>query len=136
MRDIKFKIWDKKTNEMFDVLEIGLAIGYVVFGDSDERGLDEVELMQFTGIKDENETEVYEGDVLRLEGYSDMFVDFVDGDFVAKSTNDVQRANWQPLRLVAMINKGYEVIGNIYENNKLINAQSDQTVDTNYELRR
>lgn len=75
---------------------------------------------QYTGLADKNGVEIYEGDISRLEGHVDMFIEFVEGAFVTKSTIKIQRINWEPLRLIAMVKKGYEVIGNIYENKNLL----------------
>ena len=81
---------------------------------------DEIELMQFTGIKDKNSKEIYEGDILRSgnkEGVS----------FVVWGLDGWRFNSWMPesMDLYPHVNitRGREiaeVIGNIYENPELI----------------
>ena len=132
-REIKFRAWDRKFNRIFDVVEIIYEYTFVLVWRNpfkDEHinwigsGLiagEECDLMQYIGLKDINGVEVYEGDVLHLRGHQTFVVTFSDASFVARSTNKVQRINWTPSIMSRIIEMGYKVIGNIYENPELMN---------------
>lgn len=70
-------------------------------------------IMQFTGLKDKNDTEIYEGDILRWH-YME------EGVGVVKYSD--RYASFEPfnqLRFDAVADT-FEVIGNIYENPELL----------------
>src|SRR5690606_1797620 len=65
---------------------------------------------QYTGLKDENGREIYEGDIVKHATWGDVYeVIFEDGGFYVLSSYDFQTINEYPL----------EVIGNIYEHPEL-----------------
>ena len=66
-------------------------------------------LMQFTGLKDKNGKEIYEGDIVRNHNEA-LTIDMVTGvvwDFRQLAMLEDQREEW-------------EIIGNIYENPELL----------------
>lgn len=73
-------------------------------------------LMQFTGLKDKNGKEIYEGDIFQDE--EDGSCEFVewDNEFGGWSTQA-----WYSVGEFAQAAERLEVIGNIYENPELLN---------------
>jgi len=133
MREDKFRAWDKLEERMYTNVQNGIyedPDDWIYFGDI--LGLERFEIMQFTGLKDANDIEIYEGDILKiipinLEHYpiSLFFVRKIDSPWGTTYT-------WEPI-------SGYEcsthimdwdsenkkhlnvkVIGNIFKNKNLL----------------
>ena len=123
MREIKFRAWDEDTKEMFDVFQMQYTglMDFVVrlsVRVSDNQGwhkpLYNFILMQYTGLKDKNGKEIYEGDIVKSTSIGEeiiSWVNFWDGYFTVEGRG-----------IAALAYKTYEweVIGNIYENPELL----------------
>ena len=113
MREIKFRAWDAEAREMLGPFASGCELA----GD----GFDsEWILMQYTGLKDKNGREIYEGDILNDGGrlnneviYEAPCFDlngYDNGDYYVGGCPNFH--DWD-----SMI-----VLGNIHENPELLNA--------------
>ena len=130
MREIKFRAWHKGQKEMFTLLYLTFS-GRIGVWNHEETEIDFVseypylELMQFTGLHDNNGNPIYEGDLLSIpfnvsirEEIHKVFY-YQDG-FVSSSIlfNNDETASKNSLTWI--IKRGGEVIGNIYENPELL----------------
>lgn len=108
MRDIRFRAWNGA--EMIDVKLSSFTLGWALEND--------LELMQYTGLKDKNGTEIYEGDIVQIKGDKPRVVIFKNGQFVLHA----EKAAIEYLSVYGGLNpdREREVIGNIYENKDLL----------------
>lgn len=129
----KYRAWDKLSNYIFDVTLIDFDIQMVRLGSCKYRNLDEVVLMQSTGLLDKNDTEIFEGDVVRFSYLSSyLFNGFINRIVwdehnaafklvpLDKTWSDTYFSNFEGDAL-----KSLEVVGNVYEKNKLEEAIND-----------
>lgn len=122
MRQIKFRAWDDKNK----LMRTDFAISAIP--ENSNASLEEEsqvfqfmatlppktksqkwELMQFTGLHDKNGKEIYESDILQLDGMN-IIVEWI---------HDEHRLGWSPY-ISCNGNTGFEIIGNIYESPELL----------------
>ncbi|MEE8208862.1 MAG: YopX family protein [Nitrosomonadaceae bacterium] len=115
MRDIKFRAWDKDTKEMLaaQTMEQLLTKSPLL-----EYEVDCLELMQYTGLEDNNGVEIYEGDIIK-KGIGTSFptnclVKWLNDGWVAGA------ANLHPLMSNKVLVSRCEIIGNIYVSPELL----------------
>jgi uncharacterized phage protein (TIGR01671 family) len=126
MREIKFRAWDREVGKWKGIwIFRGGHIGEKSHYDEpevfrlDDRDGDEVIFMQYTGLKDKDGKEIYEGDIVDCQPWSHIkpqrdVVEYSECQFFPMSTLG-KETDW------GVIGRDYEVVGNIYENPDLLN---------------
>lgn len=117
-REIKFRAWD--AGKMYEKAAVWLPFNPSVF--DEERGFLEctetVQIMQYTGLKDKNGKEIYEGDVVEIrkdwkifdEASRVIFSQYWGFQFYDMTFQDVFRDS----------NYDVRIIGNVFENPSLL----------------
>ena len=130
MREIKFRAWLKEDKKMVNVETMDFTDKSIQYLEKSEFinayllrrvSLDDVELMQYTNLKDKNGKEIYEGDIIkykfpydtRLKHISPVKFLETEASFGIK---DIY-GNEIPLYTI-WANNYFEVVGNIYKNKK------------------
>ena len=135
MRVLKFRAWNTDMNEMVHFSGIQFdpnspkEIPHIIDQNNDVYYMDEIELMQFTGITDKNGKEIFEGDKVSLfcdgniyRKWKDKEVVFVDGAFgffwkisILSVHSKKTQERFQPFCNIDWDIMEVEVVGNIYE---------------------
>jgi hypothetical protein len=132
MREIKFRAWSKEHKYMFDlddkdffINNNGVYVRHCIDyqGDVYENETDKFILMQYTGLKDKNGVEIYEGDVVagQITG-GDGHYEQGRIEWSNKKAGFVLRFKGLGWRNLAGLHKK-QVIGNIHTNPELIKEQ-------------
>lgn len=136
----KFRAWDKELQTMIDVSLIDFKKSVLVgehweFGETNFINFDGIKLMQSTGLKDKNGTEIFEGDIIDTTDYEgglssvgnpfvkierDKYGFVVTGDF---PDSPITIKEFEAGRKFAGVE--VTIVGNIYENPELVEADND-----------
>ena len=124
----KFRVYNKRKEEMLDVrlisyfstgnicrVEAQNAVGDIKIFDDYKTSIEDIELLQCTGLKDKNGKLIYEGDIIKDVLMNKFVVDFSQGYLSFLLTNIKNEKS-----MVFYPNINIEVIGNIYENKELL----------------
>ena len=128
MRKIKFRAWDKKKKKMYyfgdkecpDFMSLN---GKIVYSDDNHRpDFCESERyipLQYTGLKDKNGKEIYEGDIVRGPDKL-LYLIFWDNPSAGFKLDDLGRTPKNKRYNVDFSWDDIEVIGDVYENKDLL----------------
>ncbi|WP_339002902.1 YopX family protein [Fusobacterium polymorphum] len=121
MREIKFRAWDKINKEMFNVESINFQERRVYKDVVSYRKFNDIDIMEYTGLKDKNNKEIYEGDIITLHNRKYKVI------FNAEEARFVLRDDEFELEIsfTNNNNKRMEIVGNIYENSELLGDKND-----------
>lgn len=120
-REINFRAWEKNLKEIIPVHNIDF-VNRMINTESAWRLFAEIELMQYTGLKDKNDKEIFESDITSGRNRSwdlkarNEQVTFLNGCFMFGNWNAHEYFNKH---------QEIEVIGNIYENPELLEGKID-----------
>lgn len=132
----RYRAWDKNLKTMYEVDDImsidfgksEISVKTLFFERTNYYKFDDIVLMQSTGLKDENGKEIFEGDIVKVTdgdertnfpdggigticGLDGIFMWYIDGQ-VHNGLFDISQEYY------------IEVIGNIYENQELLEVSS------------
>jgi uncharacterized phage protein (TIGR01671 family) len=118
MREIRFRAWDKHNKRFVNQLDlINPEVMTIRITEQGFRFLNENEswnmFEQYTGLKDKNDKEVYEGDIISDSGKILGEVIFDGGSFC------IYDLNTRKPELLESYDHEPEIIGNIHENPEL-----------------
>ena len=137
MREIKFRAWDKENKKMIShnqLFAIDCSNEYpflALIAGHYENALSplSVELMQFTGVKDKNSKDIYEGDILEVNHHWDDYdgcsgtEKFLGVAIFKEGAFQVSRFEKMEFYLASSIIISNEIKGNIYENPELLEVE-------------
>ena len=120
MREYKFRAWDSLVEKMYSWTELLNQNLKNIFTIPEQCGYN---LMQYTGLKDKNGKEIYEGDIVKFRFKEDReeFPDLI-GYIEYQSTFAAFRimSNQGSFKIDITEIKFIEKIGNIYDNPELL----------------
>ncbi|WP_369713337.1 YopX family protein [Leptotrichia sp. HSP-342] len=127
-REIKFRAWLKEEKKMVNVETIDFTDKSIQYLEKNEfinaylsrrMIFDDIELMQFSGLKDANGKEIYENDLISCNKYKNIVVFFENGCF------EIKYPKSDTTNIICTLDTFLEkykckISGNIYENKNLL----------------
>ena len=127
-RELKFRAWDKQNKSMEEVELLGDEVLRIKHAEWENR--EDFEVMQYTGLKDRKGVEIYEGDIIEIvNNLNEVTKKTNTHNAIVKYKEGSLVATWQDEFVGEIFNYfnsyntpivTFEVIGNIYENPRLL----------------
>jgi len=119
MKEFKFRAFTEKTNKM-DYFDLFNGAGEWLCKDLyPDTAPDEI--MQYTGLLDKNGVEIYEGDIVKEEGYSGLTFEV---KWNPDSAGYYMPKEYDEEYSYPLSESELEIIGNVYENKELLNGKN------------
>ena len=129
-REIKFRAWNKEDKIMVDLQKITpLALNDMMNTQLNLQGrsglfipfFKELELMQYTGLKDRNGKEIYEGDIIKCK-YGKATIESIEDIHQSLGWRDrKENSKCSDIgRTIEKFKNEIEIIGNVYKNKELL----------------
>ena len=121
MKELKIKAWLKKEKKMVSIIGIDFNYEYIRYTEDDNlfnsdyktAEFKDIELLQFSGVKDNGGQELYEADVIKFnDGIDDIYglISYDDED-------GTYRVSYENITEHLSDREGdFEIVGNIFEN--------------------
>ena len=133
MSEIKFKVWHKETKEFINSDNVAISLQGDVWDTTNKHFIDttnDVEITQYTGLKDKNGVEVYSRDIIRVDDEYNILIDIVyealeviGADLPVEDSNNFDyNYTVEELNSLLMFSS-FEVIGNEFENIEILKGQ-------------
>ena len=120
MREIKYRAWVESIGQMDEVIGLNFKKEIADFVNNNERPFYTLDLMQYTGLRDKNGKEIYEGDIFSLGSEKILYVvEWIDVGLRGRqiSNRSYVGLEWWKDRI--------EIVGNIYENPELLGGKNE-----------
>ena len=121
MKEFKMKAWLKKEKKMVAIIGIDFNYEYIRYTEDDNlfnsnykiAEFKDIELLQFSGVKDKVGQELYEADAIKFnDGIDDIF-----GLISYDNEDGAYRVSYENITEHLLEREGdFEIVGNIFEN--------------------
>ena len=123
MREIKFRAYDEESKKMYQITDVNFSdyvANGICYGDWKDFSINN--LLQYTGLKDKNGVEIYEGDIVKAIWSKDCDEYIANEQWIGDVFFNYGSFDINGEWCVALncFNGTFEVIGNIYENKELL----------------
>ena len=117
-REIKFRVWDGK--KIINPHTPITSLSYISNPEHNYNSPYGYKIMQYTGLKDKNGVEIYEGDIYEIEISSKKTLLKVAFDYGGFVGTELDYNGIGGPKISSWLNEHVEIIGNIYEHPELM----------------